>query len=204
MPIINQPQVAILGVGTIEKRPVVVDDGDRDPDDGVPDARLRPPADRRRRGGSVHGRHQAAPRALRPEPGVVRPSRNPPARRSSPYQDALALQRALVEERRADRIPDLLLLLQHPPVITLGVKGDGGRSNVVADPRAARRARHRDFRDRPRRRRHLSRPRADRRLSDSRPPSGSLRRAPVRARSRGGDDSRRAPTTACRPDGSKG
>jgi 2-oxoglutarate dehydrogenase E2 component (dihydrolipoamide succinyltransferase) len=27
MPIINQPQVAILGVGTIEKRPVVVDEG---------------------------------------------------------------------------------------------------------------------------------------------------------------------------------
>jgi 2-oxoglutarate dehydrogenase E2 component (dihydrolipoamide succinyltransferase) len=27
MPIINQPQLAILGVGTIEKRPVVVDDG---------------------------------------------------------------------------------------------------------------------------------------------------------------------------------
>ena len=51
------------------------------------------------------------------------------------YQDALALQRLLVEERRADRIPDTLLLLQHPPVITVGVKGDGGRSNVVADPR---------------------------------------------------------------------
>ena len=42
------------------------------------------------------------------------------------------MQRALVEERRADRIPDLLLLLQHPPVITLGVKGDGGRSNILA------------------------------------------------------------------------
>jgi len=27
LPIINQPQVAILGIGTIEKRPVVVDDG---------------------------------------------------------------------------------------------------------------------------------------------------------------------------------
>ena len=50
------------------------------------------------------------------------------------YGDALAMQRALVEERRAQRIPDLLLLLQHPPVITLGVKGDGGRSNVVATP----------------------------------------------------------------------
>jgi len=52
-----------------------------------------------------------------------------------PYQDALALQRALVEERRADRITDTLLLLQHPPVITLGVRGDGGRSNIVASGR---------------------------------------------------------------------
>ncbi len=43
------------------------------------------------------------------------------------------MQRSLVEERRANRVPDLLLLLQHPPVITLGVKGDGGRSSVVAD-----------------------------------------------------------------------
>lgn len=49
-----------------------------------------------------------------------------------PYAEALAMQRALVEERRAGRVPDLLLLLQHPPVITLGVKGDGGRSNIVA------------------------------------------------------------------------
>src|SRR5262245_59635147 len=50
------------------------------------------------------------------------------------YDEALAMQRALVEERRADRVPDLLLLLQHPAVITLGVKGDGGRSNIVATP----------------------------------------------------------------------
>lgn len=52
-----------------------------------------------------------------------------------PYQEALALQRALVEDRRADRITDTLLLLQHPPVITLGVRGDGGRSNIVASGR---------------------------------------------------------------------
>jgi lipoyl(octanoyl) transferase len=51
-----------------------------------------------------------------------------------PYTDALALQRALVEERRAGTIPDVLLLLQHPPVITVGVKGDGGRSNITATP----------------------------------------------------------------------
>ena len=50
------------------------------------------------------------------------------------YSEALAMQRALVEERRAGRVPDLLILLQHPAVITLGVKGDGGRSNVVATP----------------------------------------------------------------------
>ena len=49
------------------------------------------------------------------------------------YQDGLVLQRALVEEHRAGHVPDLLLLLQHPPVITVGVKGDGGRSNIVAD-----------------------------------------------------------------------
>ena len=49
-----------------------------------------------------------------------------------PYGEALAMQRQLVEERRAGRVPDLLLLLQHPAVITLGVKGDGGRANIVA------------------------------------------------------------------------
>ena len=49
-----------------------------------------------------------------------------------PYADALALQRHLVEERRAGRIDDVLLLVEHPHVLTLGVKGDGGRSHVLA------------------------------------------------------------------------
>jgi lipoyl(octanoyl) transferase len=48
------------------------------------------------------------------------------------YDEALALQRELVEERRANRVPDLLLLLEHPPVITLGVRSDVARANVVA------------------------------------------------------------------------
>ena len=41
------------------------------------------------------------------------------------YDEALALQRALVEQRKKGEIPDTLLLLQHPHVLTLGVKGDG-------------------------------------------------------------------------------
>jgi lipoyl(octanoyl) transferase len=49
-----------------------------------------------------------------------------------PYAEALALQRQLVEERRAEHIDDVLLLVQHPHVLTLGVKGDGGRSHVLA------------------------------------------------------------------------
>jgi lipoyl(octanoyl) transferase len=48
------------------------------------------------------------------------------------YDEALALQRELVEERRAGRTPDLLLLLEHPPVITLGVRTESSRAHVVA------------------------------------------------------------------------
>jgi lipoyl(octanoyl) transferase len=57
-----------------------------------------------------------------------------------PYADALALQRSLVEDRRAGRIPDTLLLVEHPHVLTLGVRGDGGRSHILAtaDALAAR------------------------------------------------------------------
>lgn len=48
------------------------------------------------------------------------------------YTEALAMQRALVEDRRAGRIDDVLLLVEHPHVITLGVRGDGGRSHILA------------------------------------------------------------------------
>jgi len=49
-----------------------------------------------------------------------------------PYADGLELQRELVGRRKADQIPDQLLLLEHPPVITLGVKTRNDRSHVVA------------------------------------------------------------------------
>ena len=57
-----------------------------------------------------------------------------------PYAGALELQQRLVEARKAGTIPDQLLLLQHPPVITLGVKTRNARSNVVGSPAALRSA----------------------------------------------------------------
>ena len=50
------------------------------------------------------------------------------------YPDALRIQRALVEDRRAGCVGDLLLLLEHPPVLTVGVRGDGGRSHILVAP----------------------------------------------------------------------
>ena len=47
------------------------------------------------------------------------------------YQQALDLQRELVEQRKRGEIPDQLLLLEHPDVITLGVKTRNDRSHVL-------------------------------------------------------------------------
>jgi lipoyl(octanoyl) transferase len=51
-----------------------------------------------------------------------------------PYADALEMQRALVEARRAGGVGDVLLLLEHPPVITLGTRSESARTHVVATP----------------------------------------------------------------------
>jgi lipoyl(octanoyl) transferase len=48
--------------------------------------------------------------------------------------EALELQRTLVDDRRAGRVGDVLLLLEHPHVITLGTRTDSARSNVLATP----------------------------------------------------------------------
>jgi lipoyl(octanoyl) transferase len=48
------------------------------------------------------------------------------------YDEALSLQRRLVADRQAGRIDDTLLLVEHPPVLTVGVRGDGGRSHILA------------------------------------------------------------------------
>jgi lipoyl(octanoyl) transferase len=54
------------------------------------------------------------------------------------YADALELQAELVLRRRAGEIPDTLLLLEHPHVITLGSGAHEENVLVSADERAAR------------------------------------------------------------------
>lgn len=51
-----------------------------------------------------------------------------------PYDEALEMQRTLVQQRQAGAIPDTLLLLEHPHVLTLGVRKGGGRTNILAGP----------------------------------------------------------------------
>ena len=47
-----------------------------------------------------------------------------------PYAEAVQLQQTLVEDRRAGRLPDLLLLLQHPHIVTVGVSARKSLSNL--------------------------------------------------------------------------
>jgi lipoyl(octanoyl) transferase len=48
------------------------------------------------------------------------------------YENGMQVQQKLVEMRQREEIPDQLLLLEHPPVITLGRGGDQG--NLLASP----------------------------------------------------------------------
>ena len=50
------------------------------------------------------------------------------------YAEALELQQRLVEQRKRGEIADQLLLLEHPDVITLGVKARNDRSHVLETP----------------------------------------------------------------------
>jgi len=53
------------------------------------------------------------------------------------YRRAWELQRRLVDERRAGARPDTLVLLEHPPVYTLGRRATAGNVLLDADARAA-------------------------------------------------------------------
>jgi lipoyl(octanoyl) transferase len=59
------------------------------------------------------------------------------------YENGMKLQQKLVEMRQRDELPDQLLLLEHPPVITLGRGGD--RANLLASDEALKGERVRFF-----------------------------------------------------------
>lgn len=48
------------------------------------------------------------------------------------YASGLELQARLVDDRKAGRVGDTLLLLEHPPIITLGVKTRQGPNHIIA------------------------------------------------------------------------
>ncbi len=81
LPVINQPNVAILGLGTIEKRPVVIDDAIAIRSMVYLDAELRSPRGGRRHRPSIHGQDQAHAGELDREYSVnksaARPARLP-------------------------------------------------------------------------------------------------------------------------------
>ena len=52
------------------------------------------------------------------------------------YAEGVEQQKALVQQRVAGEIDDTLLFVEHPPVITLGVKTRGNLANVRADAAA--------------------------------------------------------------------
>lgn len=56
------------------------------------------------------------------------------------YDEAHDLQKDLVEARRSDAIGDTLLLVEHPPVITLGARNRISVSHIVASDDELRRA----------------------------------------------------------------
>jgi lipoic acid synthetase len=71
-------------------------------------------------------------------PNVQSPANPPPNLETRflgtiPYDEALHLQKELVEQRQKDLIPDTLLLLEHPPVITMGRRADNTHLKVPVD-----------------------------------------------------------------------
>jgi lipoyl(octanoyl) transferase len=49
-----------------------------------------------------------------------------------PYAQAFELQQTLVERRKRGEIPDQLLIVEHPPVVTMGRNGNA--ANLLAEP----------------------------------------------------------------------
>ena len=125
---------------------------DRDPPDDLPLHVVGPPRARRRAGGAV-------PRGAAQAAGVVELSELWVCNLGQvDYREGVALQERVRERVQAGELPDVMLLLEHPPVYTRGRRSDARRA---ADGRGlVPRPGHRRRQDRPRRQADLPRARA--------------------------------------------
>ena len=177
-PVINQPQVAILDTEAVVKRPVVITD-----ELGNDSIAIRPMTylcmswDHRALDGALAAQFLSGLRTTGSSPGRSRRMRELWTCHLGEveYREAVALQERLRARVQAGELPDLLLLLEHPPVYTLGRRSEPGELPVAQ--------RHPGRRDRARRQADLPRPRPAGRLSDH----ARAERARVR-----GDDGARA------------
>ena len=108
----------------------------------------------------------------------------------------------MVAARKAGAIEDVLLLCEHPHVITLGRSGN--RANLLASENVLRQKGVEYFETHTRRGHHLSRSRANCRLPDSEFGRDSPRRSLVRAHARRSNDSRHGGIRNCSADRLKG
>ena len=198
-PIISQPQVGILGTYAIVKRPWVVQD-----ELGQDVIAIRPMMnitltyDHRLIDGAYSGGLPARPPATARSLGRERLT----ARVASgaylldagllAYREALELQQSLAAAVSQRAIPETVVLLEHPPVVTTGRRTDCGR----AAPSGGNRRRR--GRDQPWRQVDVPRPRPARLLPDPRPQPSRQGPEALRPRARDGDHRHRR---AVRPRG---
>ena len=97
----------------------------------------------------------------------------------TPYREAWDLQRSIAAAVSQGAVPDTVIMLEHPPVVTLGRRTDEEELHVPdgADGRGRR--------DRPRRQVHLPRAGPARLLPDPRPQPARARRQALLPRPRG-------------------
>ena len=129
-PIISQPQVGILGTYALVKRPwVVQDELGQDVIAIRPMMNLTLTYDHRLVDGA-YAAGSCATCASASRAGRNRADhRRLPARRGLvPYLEALELQRSLAAAVSQRAIPETIVLLEHPPVVTTGRRTEEGRS----------------------------------------------------------------------------
>ena len=77
---------------------------------------------------------QPQPSGPDPSPSAPRPPLDIDRLGVVAYDEAAAVQQELVTLRQEGRIADRMMLLEHPPVVTLGVAARDRRENILATP----------------------------------------------------------------------